>query len=54
MMSCCFAQWSSLGMTEREDFCFKGHARDINRPIQLLIPLLQNTDVSITLQGKFL
>ena len=54
MMSCWFAQWSFLGMSEREDFCLKEHAKDVNRPIQLLIPLLQDTDTSIRLQGKFL
>lgn len=54
MMSCWFAQWSSLGMSEREGFCFKGHAKDTNRLIQLLIPLLQDKDMSIMLQGKFL
>lgn len=41
-------------MTESGDFSFKGHAKDIRRPIQLLVPLLQDTDTSITLQGKFL
>lgn len=43
-----------LGMSEREDCCSKGHAKDINRPIQLLIPQLQGTDTGRTLQRKFL
>lgn len=41
-------------MSARDDFCFKGHTKNINKPIQLLIPLFQDTDINITLEGKFL
>lgn len=34
------AQWNALEVSERQDFCSKGHVKDINNPIQLLIPLL--------------
>lgn len=43
-----------LSGNEREDFCFKGHIKGISRPIQLLVPLLQDTDMNITFQGVFL